>query len=339
MEFDPKTQKLKCPYCDTVFDINDYVASHSSGSEATSADQYNTESKDENGQDLFIYSCGSCGGEILATETQGAMKCPFCSNNIVVQNKFDGVFKPDYIIPFAKTKEDAMEAYKKHVKSKRLVPKVFLRDNHIDEIRGVYVPFWIYSATQNYSGSFEATKIRTWQDSEYIHTETSYYDVQRVGTEDFTNVPEDGSKEMPDDLMESIEPFDTSAMVPFNMGYLAGFLANKYDVTAEENRARAEQRMAASASLDFRNTIQGYSSVIPRFENSKTSNERHKYAMYPVYVLNTTWKGKNYLFAMNGQTGKLVGNLPASLSQTFKYYFPFAGIVAVIAFILSIVFG
>ncbi len=342
MEFNPKTQKIKCPYCDSEFDVKDYVANHNSNSEGVAADDYvtNPASKEnDSSQPMFIYSCGSCGGEILATESLGSMKCPFCSNNVVVKEKFTGKFTPDYIIPFSKTKDDAMKAYKTYVKSKKLVPKVFLDQNHIEEIKGVYVPFWLYSGTENYDASFKATKVRTWSDSDYNYTETSHYDVVRAGTERFERVPVDGSKEMPDDLMESIEPFDQSAMVPFNMGYLAGFLANKYNVSSQDDRDRAIKRMANSVIADFRNTIVGYATLTPNHENCSVSNEDTKYALYPVYVLNTNWKDGHYLFAMNGQTGKFVGNLPFSITQALKYYFPIAAGASLIAYLLFTLFG
>ncbi len=337
MEFNPKSQKLKCPYCDSEFDVKDYVANHNSDSAGENAENYNTSSEGDS-QPLFIYSCGSCGGEILATESLGSLKCPFCSNNVVVSEKFTGQFKPDFIIPFSKTREDAMNAYRGYVKSKRLVPKVFLDENHIDELKGVYVPFWLYNAAQNYSGTYEGTKLRVWSDRNYNYTETSFFEIEREGTERFEQVPVDSSKETPDDLMESLEPFNKEEMVPFNMGYLAGFLANKYNVTAEEDKGRAEARMAESTKLSFRNSAVGYNSVRPISERCTTSDESHEYAMFPVYMLNTSWKGNNYLFAMNGQTGKFIGNLPFSMAQAAKYYIPFAAVFSLIIFIILLSF-
>ncbi len=337
MEFNPKSQKLKCPFCDSEFDVKDYVANHNSDSEGVSAEEYNTQSTDKDDNEMFIYSCGSCGGEILATESLGSMKCPFCSNNVVVKEKFTGKFTPDYIIPFTKTREDAMQAYSGYVKNKKLLPKVFAEQNHIDEIRGIYVPFWLFSATENFSGTYEATKVRTWSDSNYQYTETSHYSIEREGFEMFESVPEDGSKEMPDDLMESIEPYDRTAMVPFNMGYLAGFLANKYNVTADQDRDKALQRMKETISSNIRKTISGYSTLRPLSENCASRDESIKYALYPVYVLNTSWNGNNYLFAMNGQSGKFVGNLPWSLKQALKYYIPIAAGVAAAAFAVMMI--
>jgi len=329
MGFNPHTPKLKCPFCDSEFDVKDYVANHNSESSGTQS---------ESNEEMYIYSCGSCGGEILATESLGSLKCPFCSNNVVVKEKFTGEFKPDYIIPFKLTKDDAVKTYTDYVKGKRLVPKVFLEKNHIDEIKGVYVPFWLFNAIQNYSGSFEGTKVRTWSDSKYLYTETKYFDIVRSGNEKFERVPVDGSKEMPDDLMESLEPFDHNKMVPFNMGYLAGFLANKYNVESDTCKNRAFERMSASASSDFRNTIVGYDSLKTKHESCSTGNSSCKYALYPVYILNTTWNGKNFLFAMNGQTGKFIGDLPFSITQAIKYYIPIGLIATIIIYIIIIAF-
>ncbi|MCR5671271.1 MAG: hypothetical protein K6G10_09715 [Butyrivibrio sp.] len=335
MEFNPGTQKLKCPFCDSEFDVKDYVANHNSSSQGESAENYTT---GESSQPMYIYSCGSCGGEILATESQGSMKCPFCSNNVVVNEKFTGKFQPDYIIPFKLAKNDAMKAYSSYVKSKKLIPKVFFEKNHIDEIKGVYVPFWLYDTTLGYDASYKATKVRTWHDSNYNYTETSYYAIERAGTEAFKRVPVDGSKEMPDDLMESLEPFDQKEMVPFNMGYLAGFVANKYNNSAESMEPRAIDRMKASTASDVRNTVHGYSTLSTVRENFSTVKSSHKYALYPVYLLNTSWNGGNYLFAMNGQSGKFVGNLPFSFSQAVKYYIPFAAGFTLIALLLTFFF-
>lgn len=333
MEFNPKTQKIKCPYCDSEFDVKDYVANHNSTS---SGEAVESSSQGQTGPEtqMYIYHCGSCGGEILATESLGSMKCPFCSNNVAVSEKFTGEFKPDYIIPFKKTKEDAIAAYTGYVKSKKLLPKVFFEKNHIDEIKGVYVPFWLFDATESFQGYYEGTRVRTWSDRNYNYTETKFYDIRREGTEDFEKVPVDGSKEMPDDLMESLEPFDQSELAPFNMAYLAGFLANKYNVSASESQPRALDRIKTSVASDFRATVSGYGSVRPITENAGTLRTSNKYALYPCYILSTTWEGKNYIFAMNGQSGKFVGDLPFSMKEALKYYFPIAGVAAAIAYFI-----
>ena len=118
--------------------------------------------------------------------------------------------------------------------------------------------------------------------------------------------------------MESIEPFDVSQAVDFNTAYLAGYLAEKYDVSADESRTRANERVKQSAVDELSATVTGYQSVVPSGSAMQIQNGSCKYALYPVWLLNTTWKGKKYVFAMNGQTGKFVGDLPVDKNAVWK---------------------
>ncbi len=333
MEFDAKLQMLSCPFCDTKIKVSDYKAPRQEEQDKDAKADSN-EWKPEELEGMVIYSCQSCGGEIIASETEGSLTCPFCSNNVVVKEKFAGDLKPDYVIPFKHNKQDAMNAYSGYVKGKLLLPKVFFAENHIDKIRGIYIPYWLFDATIDADYSLDATRIRTWSDGDYNYTETKHYAVSRSGTESFSHVPHDASKEMPDDLMESIEPFNFGEAVPFNSGYLAGFLANRYDVTLEETKPHIIERMENSVEADIKNTVSGYSTSTVTSRNRNVRSSSHKYALYPVWLLNTSWNGKNYLFAMNGQTGKFVGNLPVSKAKATALYLLSGSVFTAIACLL-----
>ncbi len=333
MEFDAKLQMLSCPYCDTKIKVSDYKAPRQEEQDKDAKADSN-EWKPEELEGMVVYSCQSCGGEIIASETEGSLTCPFCSNNVVVKEKFSGDLKPDYVIPFKHNKQDAMNAYAGYVKGKLLLPKVFFAENHIDKIRGIYISYWLFDATINADYDFSATKIRTWSDGDYNYTETKHYAVSRSGTETFSHVPHDASKEMPDDLMESIEPFKFNEAVPFNSGYLAGFLANRYDVPLEETKPHIIERMENSVEADVKNTVSGYSTSTVTAKRQNVVSSSHKYALYPVWLLNTSWNGKNYLFAMNGQTGKFVGNLPVSKAKAAALYLLSGSVFTAIACLL-----
>ena len=281
---------------------------------------------------LKTYVCKSCGGEIVGDDTTAATSCPYCDNPVVLSGQFTGNLKPDYVIPFKLDKNAAKEALKNHYKGKRLLPKVFKEANHIDEIKGVYVPFWLFDADVNANITYKATRTRTWSDSKYDYTETSYFSVYRGGTVGFERVPVDGSSKMADDLMESIEPFDFSGAVDFQTAYLSGYLADKYDVGAEESIERANSRIKKSTEDTFASTVQGYTRVWPEMTNVQLNNGIAKYALYPVWLLNTTWEGKKYTFAMNGQTGKFVGNLPLDKRKLTCWFAGLMGAVSAAAF-------
>ena len=265
------------------------------------------------------YVCKSCGGVIVGEETTGATSCPYCGNPVVMMGQFAGALKPDYVIPFKLDKKAAIDALKKHYGGKKLLPKVFSDQNHIEEVKGIYVPFWLFNADANAQIRYKASKTRHWSDSRYNFTETSYFSVVRAGDLGFERVPVDGSSKIDDTLMESLEPYNFADAVDFQTAYLAGYLADKYDVDADASVERANERIKRSTEDAFRKTVDGYDTVIAETTNVQLQNGQAKYALYPVWILNTTWNGQKYTFAMNGQTGKLVGDLPLDRGAYNKY--------------------
>lgn len=337
MEFDSKSQKMKCPYCDTEIAVEEFqkmqenkqqTASDGVYSENQSGSQDKVDWQAANDNQwaegetdgMRVYVCESCGGEIIAEETTGATTCPYCGNRVVMKGQFSGDQKPDYVIPFKKDKKAAKAAYYSHLKGKPFLPKVFKDENHIDEIKGVYVPFWLFDTDADAEARYRATKTRFWSDGDYDYTETSHFSLLRSGSMGFDHIPVDGSRKMPDDLMESLEPFDFSEAVDFQTAYLSGYLADKYDVPADECNKRANERVKCSSDIALRSTVVGYDSVVPENVSVQFSGGRKHYALYPVWLLNTTWNGNKYTFAMNGQTGKFVGDLPIDKGAYWKYF-------------------
>ena len=284
IKFDSTTQKLKCPYCDTEFEV-DALKGYDEDLKDTKPSRMNWTTPGGGWAEgetagLHTYACKSCGGEIVGDDTMAASACPFCGN---------------------------------------LLPKVFRSQNHIDEIKGVYVPFWLYDSDADAQLRFTATRTRCWSDDDYDYTETSYYSVRRDGVLGFDAVPVDGSSKMADDLMESIEPFAMQDAVAFNTAYLAGYVADKYDVDAKKSIERANERIRQSTEDAFTQTVTGYDSVKVENSSIQLHGGKAKYALFPVWVLSTSWRGENYIFAMNGQTGKFVGNLPVDKAAARKW--------------------
>ena len=340
IEFDSRSQKMKCPFCDTEFDVETLVSYQKDLQEAADDDmQWDVAAGQEWTEDettgMRTYVCETCAGEIVGDANLGATACPFCGNPVVMKGQFAGDLKPDLVIPFKLDKKAAKEALRRHYNGKRLLPKVFKDENRIDEVKGVYVPFWLFEADANAQIRYRATRIRSWSDSNYDYTETQYYSVTRGGSLGFDWVPVDGSSKMADDLMESIEPFDLSGAVDFQTAYLSGYLADKYDVSAEESVERANARVRNTTENAFAATVRGYTTVTPVSTNIQLRNGKAKYALYPVWLLNTNWNGKKYTFAMNGQTGKLVGDLPLDKVAYRKWLFGLTGILTAVGFGLS----
>lgn len=343
--------RLECEYCGASYDIAEIEAFYAekeekaavaqqaaeeAGQSALSADggAWNISGFSEDwgaeGDGMRAYSCPSCGAELICDENTAAAACPYCGNPTVMPGQFAGQLRPDFIIPFKLSKEDAVKALKDHYKGKILLPKSFTQENHVQEIQGIYVPFWMFDGEAEGNAHYEATRSHTYRSGDYEITKTEHYDISRAGCISFEKIPADASSKMPDDYMDSIEPYDYQDLKPFSTAYLPGFLADKFDVTVEQCVQWADQRCKGTLSLALRDTVTGYDTCT--LINDSVSLKRGKvhYALMPVWMLNTNWKGKNFLFAMNGQTGKVVGDLPVSWGK-------FLGLFAVIAVPMSVI--
>ena len=338
--FDSKIQKMKCPYCDLEMEMDSFQSmdehleelhpTNSSTSTENSAEEWQ-----EDDDQMNVFVCKSCGGELIADENTAATACPYCDNPVVLKERLMGDLKPQLVIPFKLDKKAAKEALDKHVQGKRLLPKVFKDQNHIDEIKGIYVPFWLFDVTVDANLQYSAQNIRTWNDSKYNYKEISYYSILREGQLNFTHLPVDGSKKIDDILMESIEPFDFSEAVDFQTAYLAGYLADRYDVNPEESIPNVEQRAKSSTLGIFKNTVDGYTTVNLESSSMHIQNSTATYVLYPVWFLNTRWNKKRYIFAMNGQTGKFVGDLPLDKQAYKKYFIIFSIIAAIVCYFIA----
>lgn len=339
IEFDPSLQKLKCPYCDTEFEA-ETLKEYDDVLQQDDKDDLNFDLRSGaswSGQDadgMSVYVCKSCGGEIVTDTTTAATSCPFCGNPVVLTGNLDGDLKPDLVIPFQVDKNAAIAALKRHFKGKRLLPKVFSEENHLEEIKGVYVPFWVFYADTDATVRYRATKTFTWSDKNFIYTRVTHHMVIRAGELGFDGVPADGSSKMDDTLSESIEPYDFTKAVDFSTVYLPGYLAERYDVKSDACSERVSARMRTSTEQVFASTVKGYNSVTPEKSTVRLKNSRVRYALCPVWILNTSWKSQNYTFAMNGQTGKFVGDLPMDKGAYLRWLLGLTAAIGVGCFLL-----
>lgn len=336
LKFSGTEQELVCEYCDNHFDIDTVKAYNEEQEpnafqweEHTSNDWSEDESKH-----LQTFICQSCGGELITDENTAATFCPYCESPTILPGRLSGSIRPDGVLPFQKSKKDAQEAFQQLCKKKLLLPKNFCSQNRIEKITGIYVPFWLYDCNGTYFGQYKATRVHHWSDSRYHYTKTDHYLLKRQASAAFSGIPMDGSSKTNDTVMESIEPFDFSKIVDFQTAYLSGYLADKYDVESASGQSRIEQRVGDTLQDLVRNTMVGYSSVIPTDKRLQVSHGKAKYVLLPVWMLHTKYQDKTYLFAMNGQTGKMTGTFPICPKRSFAW---FAGICAAVTALASLI--
>lgn len=355
MQFSAETGNLECEYCGSSFSVKEIEAMYAEkekqaaenmaeaqAKEAENAEkesQWDTSGLSDNwGEDaahMRSYSCPSCGAELICDDTTAATSCPYCGNPTVIPGQFTGKLRPDLLIPFRLTKDQAIQCLKKHYSGKLFLPGTFKAQNTIEKIQGIYVPFWLYDGTASGDFVYHTTKVHTYSRGDKRITETNHFNVVRKGAIAFEKVPVDASSKMPDDHMDSIEPFDYKDLTRFSTAYLPGFLADKYDVTIADSNKRADTRFAGTLEAEMDQTVTGYSSRTTVTKNIRLKRGMVHYAMLPVWLLNVKWNNQDFLFAINGQTGKTAGNLPVCKKKMFGFFAAVAAPLSALAVLLA----
>jgi len=338
VNFDSGTQQMKCTFCDSTFDVTALQDLNNAVNEERAEVEWNTHEdmtwSEGEQEGMRVYSCNTCAGEIMADVSTAATSCPYCSNPVIMKGTLSGSAKPDLIIPFKLDKKAATKALSDHLSGKHLLPKCFKSARKLEDVKGVYVPFWVFNGDVTANLRFKATTVRNWNDNKFNFIETKYFNVTRQGCMAFDNIPVGASAKMPNDLMESIEPFDIKEAVDFKTAYLSGYLADKFDFCEKHSVERANERIKKSTEVAFKKTVTGYASVTTEHRGIQLDNSTVKYMLLPVWVLNATWRGEPYLFAMNGQTGKFVGNLPTDWGIFWRWYAILTAIITVVMFFI-----
>ncbi len=332
LHFKGNSGMLECDYCSskyTVKEISEIYQTKNEAAEEAVNDQKEsqwdfsecTEVWNQEEGKMKAYICPSCSAELICDEHTAATRCPYCGNPTVVPGQFKGELRPEVLLPFKLSHQDAENALKKYYKGKRFLPKEFTDQNTIKEIQGVYVPFWLFDGNAHVNVTFDATRSSTMRQGDYQITNTDHFDVHRVGTVAFEKIPVDASNRMPDAHMDAIEPFDYSELTEFSTGYLPGFLAERFSLSSEECIKRADARVQKTSVQMMKKDVVGYESCTEKQKHIQIERGKVHYGLLPVYLLTTRYNNQEYLFAMNGQTGKFVGNLPVDQK---KYWTTFA---------------
>jgi len=367
LEFDIGSGMVECRYCGSRFDVNSLIteagkpgeetpaeaaqaegnqmpeAQNEGGTEAAAEETQSQEfdwgeyKKNLDRRDLTgttVYLCNTCGAEVVVSSTTAASKCPYCDNNLIVTDNVSSGLRPNGIIPFKITPKELPKRVREFYHGKKLLPHNFFSDNKMSKVQGIYVPFWLYDCHLDGVMNLNGTHTISSVSGNYRYTTTETYNLERDAEMQFRRIPVDGSIRMPDELMDSIEPFDYSQLVDFNSGYLTGFVADRFDSDPDECLPRVSRRVENSAVDLISSTVTNYSGVSLKSNLMKITDSSVKYVMLPVYLFTCKYAGKYYQYAVNGQTGKVVGELPSSKGKAWLAFLTGFLITAGIAFAL-----
>ena len=347
LKFNPDKQMFTCEYCFSEFTPQQVQAQNAGKEQRETYDEREVNRYEQNqaqaqaqgydaGDDYPVsYVCPSCGAEIVTTSTTAATTCFYCDNPVVLGGRLSGQFNPDRVIPFALSKENAVNRFLEMCGKKKFLPKGFTNKDHVDKMRGVYFPYWF--CDQQKSALLTATGkiIRTWRSGNKEYTETKVYHVVRGGSVIINNVFERALQSEKREMLQSVHPYDLSKATPFAMSYLSGFEAEKRDLEKADVQPAVEQRMHNYAEQVLKNTMEGYDTIDTESFSEQTELEAWTYDLLPVWVLTYKFNDKILPFAINGQTGKAYGELPVAPGKLAIA----SAIVSVIVFALGVLGG
>lgn len=314
--YSPENNSMFCPYCD----------SKESG-----------ERKDYPGGDLTI--CPNCGGEVPVLEHTSATKCPYCENYVIFNPRVEGEYEPKMMIPFQIGKEICKKTIREKFKKCLFAPTDFLSEVRLDTMEGIYVPYWFYDYDANCVFHGEGTKVRSWTTGNTQYTETSYFDVYRNMDFSFRKIPVDASVQMPDDVMDLVEPFGYEQLEAFKPEYLSGFYAEKYNMTSDLVESRAKKKMDDDVNETLRSSYAGYSHVKTVTKNIYPKNSEVNYGLLPVWRYQYKYKEQTYPFYVNGQTGKIVGTAPVSKGKVWAYAGTLWSCITLVMVFINLILG
>lgn len=325
MSFDADSGKLSCPSCGNEENIEQYPE-----------ELIKTEFEEG---DARQYHCENCSAVLITDDDTVATSCSFCGSNVVIADRVAGSLAPAKVIPFTITKEEAIAAFKKWCRNGLLTPKGFASSERLQSIRGIYVPFWLFDFHSDIHVQATGKKIRRYVSGDYIYTETKIYDVERKLKLRYLKIPADASIKMDDTLMDKLEPYIYGEMQDFKTPYLAGFIAEKYNLTDEELNSRAINKIQPYIQENISGSLSNYStySISNRDINTKTLNTY--YALLPVWMITEDYDKEEFMFAMNGQTGKVVGKPPVSKGKAAAWFGGVTALTLVVMKLIAVAMG
>lgn len=331
MEFDPVTQTLKCPNCDSTMEIikEDKIEEHP----LTLDDRRSIKAEAKESKTMV---CSGCGAHMEVAGNETAAKCPYCDSTYVIASEQEETLVPDGVIPFKIDKKELGKRFADWIKKKWLAPGELKRLYQAGGFQGVYVPYWTFDADTNCTYQAMGGRDRQvhYTDSDgnkKTRTETDWYYTHGHLHRFFDDVQVPASTRFKKGLFSGLEPFDFKELEGYSPSFFAGHMSENYSIGLEEGHRDAVSEMESTLRQDATNDVRRrYDRVKDVRIQVRYKDESYKYVMLPVYSTAYSYKDKNYTVLINGQTGKIKGEYPKS---------PIKIALIVVAVIILVVLG
>ena len=307
MTFDPSINALKCKYCGATHPVDKKISYR--------RDYLSEVAHGEVAMDTQVYKCPNCAGDIPLESYDTAVKCPYCgATNVIKLEDLKGL-KPDSILPFAISQQDASDSGKKWIKKKFFAPIKLKRSFAVNNFKGVYIPSYAFTTQtdSSYEGRFGERKTRMVGSGKDRHMETyiDWYNVSGTTDRYFEDVPVEASTQLTQKELNKILPYDNENVEAYNKDYIAGFNAERYDTSLHDGFTIAQGQMDDAIRQQI---VSSYGADVVDYLNVDTNynDTKFRYMLLPLWVCAYKYRKKAYRFIINGRTGKSTGKSPVS---------------------------
>ena len=306
VEFSPTNQCLKCTKCDTLYPINStkQVTKHDIGwiPDKDKFQQWINESRS--------YKCNTCGAQVIYDKYNIVAKCKYCGANSLTSLKDLPGLKPEKIIPFKISKEQAIQEFITRTKKRSFLPNNFKHNLQVDNIGSTYLSAFVFDGhvSATYRGTEEITE------TEYLpngsaRTVTYYRNFSGRIEQQYNNIIVESSDKITQSDIKNIMPYDFNECVDYNSDYLKGYTVNYYNNQIENAEKDAKKQMLKDIESKIRRK---HSSIDSLTINPTYSNIVYNYTLLPAYFFSYQYGKNSYMNVMNGQNGKVTGDVPRS---------------------------
>lgn len=327
---------MLCDFCGSDFDPKDFDVDRDAEEQNIAQENEQSDEGSFDTYDVTVFTCPQCGGELMSVdENTAAAFCSFCGASTILSSRIAKEKRPEFIIPFSKTKEDCKEAYRKLVRRALFIPKEYKSEACIDGFRGIYMPYWSYDVKQ--SGPVNLKGQTEHRSGDYIITK--YYSLTGNIDATYDGISYDASSSFSDSISEALAPYDITKRIPFETSYMSGYYADISDV-GKELYSQEASALAYNYSLNriksetkefHKYTITGDSATDkkPGSAFSSRAMKGHS-AMFPVWFMSYRNGDRVTYATVNGQTGKIAADLPIDPVK----YLLLSGILAAVIFVI-----
>lgn len=323
ISFKPDKQLFICDYCNseftpeemyTYFTAQEEKANARAQKELERQEKHKEKAGEEAEQMVHEYLCDNCGANVVTDDTTTSTFCFYCHSPVIITSRLQGDFRPDQMLPFKFSEEQAKERFLDWTRKKKYLPSDFTSAAHLEKMTGLYLPYWYVDSDISVNFSGTSKNVSSWRSGDYVYRETSIYKHERQGTYYLRNVNLAAFEKIDQNLLNGIEPFDTSEFVPFAMPMLSGFFTENFTFGREEG-AKAMQNEIESIAEDMLDSSLGGAEVTPSHKELINKDHEWKLSLLPIWVLTYNYLDRIYVYAMNGQSGRAFGEMPIVMSK------------------------